>query len=327
MNPEVTVIVPVYNSEKYIKKCIESILNQTFKKFELLIINDGSKDNSQKIIEEYQKKDPERIVIVNQENKGVSRTRNEAIKMANGKYLMFIDNDDYIDKDYIETFVNAIKENDLDVVLGGYRRPNEEGKVIKELHLKDEEWSKFMIFAPWAKIYKKEYLINNDITFLPVNIGEDVYFNIQAMFLSEKIKIIDFVGYNWFFNTKSVSNTVQKNIKNLQVYDLLNKCYYVIKEKKILEKNYEIMEMYFIRYIVWVLLFSIKKLDYKTINEEYKKIFSWLKEKFPNYKKNKLLGLRKPKGEILEVRVIVYIFMTLHKLHLLSPILFIYSKI
>lgn len=327
MNPEVTVIVPVYNSEKYIKKCIESILNQTFKKFELLIINDGSKDNSQKIIEEYQKKDPERIVIVNQENKGVSRTRNEAIKMANGKYLMFIDNDDYIDKDYIETFVNAIKENDLDVVLGGYRRPNEEGKVIKELHLKDEEWSKFMIFAPWAKIYKKEYLINNDITFLPVNIGEDVYFNIQAMFLSEKIKIIDYVGYNWFFNTKSVSNTVQKNIKNLQVYDLLNKCYYVIKEKKILEKNYEIMEMYFIRYIVWVLLFSIKKLDYKTINEEYKKIFSWLKEKFPNYKKNKLLGLRKPKGEILEVRVIVYIFMTLHKLHLLSPILFIYSKI
>ena len=327
MNPEVTVIVPVYNSEKYIKKCIESILNQTFKKFELLIINDGSKDNSQKIIEEYQKKDPERIVIVNQENKGVSITRNEAIKMANGKYLMFIDNDDYIDKDYIETFVNAIKENDLDVVLGGYRRPNEEGKVIKELHLKDEEWSKFMIFAPWAKIYKKEYLINNDITFLPVNIGEDVYFNIQAMFLSEKIKIIDYVGYNWFFNTKSVSNTVQKNIKNLQVYDLLNKCYYVIKEKKILEKNYEIMEMYFIRYIVWVLLFSIKKLDYKTINEEYKKIFSWLKEKFPNYKKNKLLGLRKPKGEILEVRVIVYIFMILHKLHLLLPILFIYSKI
>ena len=285
MNPEVTVIVPVYNSEKYIKKCIESILNQTFKKFELLIINDGSKDNSQKIIEEYQKKDPERIVIVNQENKGVSRTRNEAIKMANGKYLMFIDNDDYIDKDYIETFVNAIKENDLDVVLGGYRRPNEEGKVIKELHLKDEEWSKFMIFAPWAKIYKKEYLINNDITFLPVNIGEDVYFNIQAMFLSEKIKIIDYVGYNWFFNTKSVSNTVQKNIKNLQVYDLLNKCYYVIKEKKILEKNYEIMEMYFIRYIVWVLLFSIKKLDYKTINEEYKKYFLGLKKNFQTTKK------------------------------------------
>ena len=156
MNPEVTVIVPVYNSEKYIAKCIESILNQTFRNFELLIINDGSKDNSQKIIEEYQKKDPERIVIVNQENKGVSKTRNEAIKMANGKYLMFIDNDDYIDKDYIETFIKEIKENDLDVVLGGYRRPNEDGKIVKELRLKDEEWSKFMIFAPWAKIYKKE---------------------------------------------------------------------------------------------------------------------------------------------------------------------------
>lgn len=327
MKPKVSIIIPVYNSEKYIARCIESVLNQTFDDYEIILINDGSKDKSKEILDEYKEKYPEKINVIHQQNIGVSKTRNKAMKLANGSYIMFIDNDDYIDKDYIETFVNEIKENDLDVVLGGYRRPNEEEKVLKELHLKDEEWSKLMIFAPWAKIYKKEYLINNDITFLPVNIGEDVYFNIQAMFLSEKIKIIDYVGYNWFFNTKSVSNTVQKNIKNLQVYELLNKCYYVIKEKKILEKNYEIMEMYFIRYIVWVLLFSIKKLDYKTINEEYKKIFSWLKEKFPNYKKNKLLGLRKPRGEILEVRVIVYIFMILHKLYLLSPILFIYSKI
>ena len=240
---------------------------------------------------------------------------------------MFMDNDDFIDKDYIKTYIEEIEKEDLDVVIGGYRRPNEKGKVIKELQLPQEEWGKFMIFAPWAKIFKREYLIENDIKFLPVNIGEDVYFNIQAMLLSKKIKIINYIGYNWFFNTGSVSNTTQKNISNLQVFDLLNSCYNVTKKKNILDKNYEYLEMYFIRYIVWFLLFSTKKVEYKVIKEKYNEIFNWLKERFPNYKKNKLLGITKPRGEIASVRLSVYIFMLLHKLHLGKLFLLIYSKI
>lgn len=327
MKPKVSVIIPVYNSEKYIGKCIESVISQTFHDFEIILINDGSKDNSQKILEEYKQKYNDKIVLIKQENMGVSKTRNNAIKLAKGDYIIFIDNDDYIDKEYVETFVKEIEKDDYDVVLGGYKRPNEEGKIIKELKLQQEEWSKFMIFAPWARIYKKDYLIKNDITFLPVNIGEDVYFNMQAMLLTDKIKIIDYIGYNWYFNTNSVSNTTQKNIKNLQVYELLNNCYDILKQKNILEKHYEIIEMYFIRYIVWFLLFSTKKVDSKTIKTEYDKIFSWLKSKFPEYKKNKLLGISTPKGEIASVRLTVYFFMLVHKLKLGKLLLLIYSKI
>lgn len=327
MKPKVSVIIPVYNSEKYIEKCINSVLEQDYQEFELILINDGSKDGSLKILERYKEKCKEKIVLVNQENCGVSKTRNKAIQMANGKYIMFIDNDDFIDKDYIKTYIEEIEKEDLDVVIGGYRRPNEKGKVIKKLQLPQEEWGKFMIFAPWAKIFKREYLIENDIKFLPVNIGEDVYFNIQAMLLSKKIKIINYIGYNWFFNTGSVSNTTQKNISNLQVFDLLNSCYNVTKKKNILDKNYEYLEMYFIRYIVWFLLFSTKKVEYKVIKEKYNEIFNWLKERFPNYKKNKLLGITKPRGEIASVRLSVYIFMLLHKLHLGKLFLLIYSKI
>ena len=155
---KVTLIVPVYNSEKYIGKCLDSILNQTYKNIEILVVNDGSKDNSQKIIDEFQSKYPDKIIAINQENKGVSKTRNESIKKASGDYIMFIDNDDYLDSDYIETFVTEAEKGDYDVVLGGYRRPNENGKIIKEMKLKETEWSKFMILAPWAKIYKKQYL-------------------------------------------------------------------------------------------------------------------------------------------------------------------------
>ncbi len=327
MNPKVSVIIPVYNSEKFINKCVDSVLEQSFQDYEIILINDGSKDNSKEILDGYKEKYPEKITVIHQENMGVSKTRNNAIKMAKGKYIMFIDNDDFLDKDYIEIFVKEIEKDDYDVVLGGYRRPNEEGKIVKELKLPQEEWGKFMIFAPWARIYKKDYLIKNDIKFLPVNIGEDVYFNLQAMNISNKIKIIDYIGYNWYFNTRSVSNTTQKNIKNLQVYELLNNCYDILKEKNILEEHYEIIEMYFIRYIVWFLLFSTKKVEYKTIKEEYDKIFKWLEARFPNYKRNKLLGITTPKGEILSVRLTVYVFMLAHKLKLGKILLLIYSKI
>lgn len=325
--PKVTLIIPVYNSEKYISKCLDSILEQTYNDYEILIVNDGSKDNSQQVINEYKNKYPEKIISIEQENKGVSETRNESIQRANGDYIMFIDNDDYLDKNYIETFVNEIEEQDYDIVLGGYRRITETGKVLKELKLQDKEWSKLMIPAPWSKIYKKQYLIQNDIVFLKNNIGEDVYFNLKAMLLSKKIKIIDYVGYNWFFNTQSVSNTIQKNITQLQVYELLNKCYEQLEECNLIKENYNTIKTFFTRYIIWLISFSTKKLDRKILYNEYDKLFNWLEQKFPDYKKNKMIGYFKPEGEIFSVRFFTKSFLIAHKLHLAKVITYLYSKI
>lgn len=325
--PKVTLIIPVYNSEKYISTCLDSILNQTYTDYEILIVNDGSKDNSKKIIDEYKNKYQEKIISIEQENKGVSITRNESIQKANGKYIMFIDNDDYLDKDYIERFINTIEEKDYDIVIGGYRRITDTKKIIRELKLKDTEWSKLMVMAPWAKIYKKQFLLDNNITFLKNNLGEDVYFNLKAMLLSNKIKIIDYVGYNWFFNTKSVSNTIQKNITQLQVYELLNGCYEELKQANLLEKNYEIIKTYFTRYIVWILSFATKKLDKKIIYAEYDKLFNWIKEKFPDYRKNKLIGFTKPEGEDFNIRIFTKSFLIAHKVHLGKLLVYLYSKI
>lgn len=327
VKPKVSVIIPVYNSEKYIRKCLDSVLDQNYQDFEIIVINDGSKDNSKDILDEYEAKYPTIIWHIEQENKGVAETRNYGIQIAHGQYIAFIDNDDYIDRDYLYTFVKNIESGDYDAVIGGYRRPTEDGRIVKELSLKDEEWSKFMIFAPWAKIYRKDYLIENNITFLNNNIGEDVYFNLQALLISDKIKIINYIGYNWFFNTKSVSNTTQKNLKRLNVFYLLDKSYEALEEKNILKNKYELIEAYFIRYIVWYLMFTTKGAENKDIEEEYAKLFKWLEEKFPNYKKNRLIGLAKPKGEILSVRVSVYAFIIAHKLKLGKIFVKLYSKI
>ena len=319
---KVTVIVPVYNSEKYIGRCLDSILKQTYEDFEILVVNDGSKDNSQNIINKYKKNYSEKITYVEQENKGVATTRNESIKKADSEYIMFVDNDDYLDKDYIETFVKTIEDGKYDVVLGGYRRPNENGKILRKQILEDYEWSKLIIMAPWAKIYRKQFLIDNDITFLSNNIGEDNYFNLKAMFATNKIKIIPYIGYNWYFNTKSVSNTTQKNIKQLQVFELLNNCYEMLNRSGILKNNYNIIKTYFTRYIIWLILFSCKKLDYKTISTKYDKLFAWLKERFPEYEKYRVY-----KGEVRNIKLITKFFMFLHKLHLGKLLLYVYSKI
>lgn len=323
---KVSIIIPVYNSEKFIKKCLDSVLNQTIKEIEIIVINDGSKDNSQKIINEYKNK-YSNIIAIEQENMGVARTRNNAIKMANTEYVMFIDNDDYIDENYVEVHLKEIEENNLDIVISGYRRPNLKGKIVRKIKLENTEWAKMMILAPWAKIYRKDFLIKNNIEFLSNNIGEDVYFNLQAMLLTEKIKVLDYIGYNWFWNEKSVSNTSQRNYKDIKVFYLLDECYNTLKEKQLLEKNYELIEMHFYRYIIWFLSFSTKKQKYKNISELYDNLFNWLKQRFPDYEKNKYIGFNKPKGEIFMFKIAFKIFIIANRFKLGKLMVYLYSKI
>ena len=117
----VSIIIPAYNAEKYIEQCIDSIISQTYKNIEVIIVNDGSTDNTLAICEKYAKED-KRIKIVKKKNEGVSKARNDGIKIATGKYIMFIDSDDYIDDDYIEIMHKNIVEKKADLVVSNYTR-------------------------------------------------------------------------------------------------------------------------------------------------------------------------------------------------------------
>lgn len=325
-NVKVSIIIPVYNAENYISRCLNSIIDQTYKNWEIIALDDGSTDSSWQILSKYKEKYPDVINAVHQENMGVSKTRNKGIQLATGDYLMLMDNDDYIDDDYIEQFVNVIVEHDDDVVIGGYRRPNSKGKVIEEIKLENCEYSKYKIVAAWAKIYKLSYIKNNKIEFLPSNIGEDIHFTIQAVLLTDKIRIIDYIGYNWYYNDQSVSNTTHKNMDNNLEFDLLlNKTYESIEKKVNLNNVY--IEYYFIKLIVWYFLYASKGSNYKIILDSLNKYFSWLGDKFPNYNKNKLLSINKPRGEILLNRVAVYVFVKLYKYKLIKLFLYVYSKL
>lgn len=320
-------IIPVYNAEKTLSYCLDSILNQTDQDFEIILVNDGSVDKSQEIIERYKKKYPNKIKAYTQKNSGIATTRNNGIKYSSGKYLFFIDNDDYIDPDYVETFVNEIEERKCDVVIGGYRRVTEEGEVLYQKQPIDSPWSKYMFITPWGRVYRKDALVKNNISFLNLNIGEDIGLNINTN-LKLKVETIPYTGYNWVDKKTSTSNTLHKGMKkNVDFIPLLEKIKEYSKSTKISKIEESLLEYFIVKTAIYYILHSGRKTEYTTLKTEAKHIFNWVRENYPKYSKNKNISPFRPKGEVLSIRMIVWIYIFLQKLHLENTFLWVYSKL
>ena len=318
---KISIIIPVYNSEEYIGRCLDSILNQSFSDFEVICLNDGSSDNSLSLLKEYELKD-DRIKVYSHSNMGIARTRNKGIELAKGKYIMFIDNDDFIDSNYLQTYYDTIENEKVDIVLGGYRRITEKNKILEIRCSKDTKWGKFIIVAPWAKIYKKDLIDKCNIKFLDYGIGEDIYFYIQYIDNSLKVKAIDYIGYNWFYNTESVSNTKHKGLNdNLDILYLINK----IKEK-INNKNIEkdIIDYFYVRLILYYLLYSGRYSSKEKFIKEYKYLIDYLKDNIPNY--NYILRKRIPKDEDRRVKFILKFFGIIDKFNFINIFSSFYCK-
>lgn len=326
MNPKVSIIIPVYNAEKYLHRCFESILNNKYDNLEIIPVNDGSKDNSQKIIDEYKEKYPEIFFPIIQQNQGIGMTRNNAMEKVTGEYIMFIDNDDFIDEDYIMSHINQIKENDYDMVLSGYRRVTDKETQFSVTLQDGYPWTRYISIAPWGRLYKTKYLKDNDIKFLKTPIGEDIFFNLQTNTLTDNIKIIEYIGYNWYQNNISVTNTITQKIKGINIIDLLDTHYGILKNKNsINEKNRDIITVYFVLVIIQFLQWISKGTKYKEISQYYNEFFNWLDKNMPNYKKVKYWKLTK--GDRLKIRLIISTVMICNKLHLGKLIVFLYGKI
>ncbi|MBR1803014.1 MAG: glycosyltransferase family 2 protein [Clostridia bacterium] len=235
---KITVIIPVYNVESYLKECIESVMAQTFQNLEIILIDDGSTDNSGKICNEYEKKD-QRIKVFHQENKGLSGARNTGLRNATGKYIMFIDSDDKFENNACEVMYREIEKTDADYIIGNYINMDDDGTKWEKpvfflekyqemkLSIKDYEKSFYLMNSSvWNKIFRKSFLDQLGVEFEERIPAEDAVFTTYCFIKSNRVFYIPTVIYQYRQRyTNSISNNCSK-----KYFDGINKAYRMIYE-------------------------------------------------------------------------------------------------
>lgn len=231
MNNElVSIIVPIYNAEKTLKYCIESIIGQTYSNIEIILVNDGSTDNSKMICEEYASLD-KRIKLVNQENNGVSIARNKGIKNSSGRYIQFVDSDDYISNMMTYSLVKRLEDTHGQFVISGVSTLSESYLICDRESLCKKVENLFgneVITSVWNKLYIKEK-INFEFC-KDINYGEDILFNLKYLEGIDKIVLIKEGFYN-YQHINPISLTRKYNSKRLEMSEIvyLQECEYVTK--------------------------------------------------------------------------------------------------
>ena len=225
---KISVIIPVYNTGNYLKKCLNSILNQTLKEIEIIIVNDGSSDNSLDIIKKYMKKN-KNIILINKENGGQGSARNMGISRATGEYISFVDSDDFIDEEMLEEMYLTAKENDSDIVICNISDYYEKSGTMRDvsLNLKKEvsiqEAILYSVPSVVNKIYRRELLQDNKLFFNEKIWYEDFPYSIQLLVHAKKISFINKPFYHYFHRIQSTmhNQNISKNLDILKAYDEL----------------------------------------------------------------------------------------------------------
>lgn len=307
---KVSIIVPVYNTEKYLRRCLDSLVNQTLKDIEIIIIDDKSPDNSILIIKEYENKYDNIKVIHNKTNKGIGYNRNLGIKKASGKYIMFIDSDDYVDITLCEKLYNKAINEKLDLVLCNYHKMLEKedgmlGEIKADFVISDFKNTSFskspnllleVNLAPWNKLYKKELLNDN---LFPIDLKyEDAIVVVKSLIKANKIGIV-----NEKLNYYLVRNKSETTVMDKRVFDILKITEMIVDEFK-KTSYYEDIKIYveswctrnLFRYTIQQKKQKDKKLAYKFIDE----VYSFLNLEFPNWKSNSIWKKRNLLKRIIE---------------------------
>ena len=254
---KISVIIPVYNTEKYLKRCLDSVIAQEYKDLELVLINDGSTDNSEQLINEYKTKYPELISYYNKENTGVADTRNFGIKKAKGEYIMFLDSDDYIDTALLKNLEEYINKN-IDLIKFKLQRVNEEGETLEivpgatfEETTGEEGFNKLystdvLLDSPCVYLIKKEILTKNNLKFMVGTEHEDFGLVPFIIVLAKTMVSVNFYGYYYIQSENSITRnenykkTIKKAYDALKHYDNAIELTQKLKLGKLTKQNIKI---------------------------------------------------------------------------------------
>ncbi len=292
--PKVSVVVPVYNTKKYLEKCLDSLVYQTLDDIEIIVVNDGSPDESQKIIDRYVQAYPNKVQAYVKENGGLSDARNFGISKCNGEYIGFVDSDDYVNLDMYQNMYNKAKEQDFDMVVCDIRYVYENvskevsSQVDEDINDLDKIKAQMVNIYPaaWNKIYKKK-LFENGVLFKKGVWYEDVEFLYRLFPYIKSIGTIKKTFVNYVQRDGAITRTFDERVYNY--IDNFNGIVEFYKAKSFYDEYYSELEYSYVRYLYMTFIKTACNFDKK----EYKKACKLAKknvlEKFPNYKQNKYI--------------------------------------
>lgn len=289
-NPLISIIVPVYNIEEYLPRCIESVLQQTYTNLELILVDDGSKDRSGAICDAYQEKDS-RVRVIHKENGGSSSARNEGIAVAKGQYLGFVDSDDYVEKTMYETMVRVIEETGCNIVQVARDEIDENGNLMpnvcempeKQIEYSSEEFMKELLLHKGdcsfcTKLLNRDLFIENKFPMGVLN--EDFHLLVRMLKQGENIVSLPYCGYHVFYRIGS--NTRKKDANEFsRVYaDCVDNADMVFE---LVKENFPSLEKVAIRFGLFQrmdYLLHIPILQMKKDNKQYKEVCRYIRKHF-----------------------------------------------
>ncbi|AJD04379.1 glycosyltransferase family 2 protein [Campylobacter lari] len=262
--PLVSIVVPIYNVEKYLRQCLDSISIQSYSNLEIILVNDGSTDSSLDIANEYACKDS-RVKIINQKNKGAGYSRNVGLKCSSGTYIMFFDSDDYMEEYAINLMIKKATEMEAEIVIAKSNDYYNDTKETKKLKSIDDNFITKPVFSAednckyifnfctawaWDKLYKKSFLTQNNIFFQNLSVSNDMFFTLYSLSLAKNICIIDdYMFYHRRNVYSSLSNSRDKT--PLECFKAIYKLRDVLMEKKEYDKFEQSFINYIIKYLIW----------------------------------------------------------------------------
>lgn len=296
---KVSVIIPVYNTEQYLEACLDSVLGQTLKELEIILVNDGSTDSSLKIMEKYQSEYPDRVRLLSKENGGQATARNVAIPLCAGEYIGFVDSDDYIEPEMYESMYRKAKEADADYVECDYvnvkvnahgeqERIADYGSRVREYACKEDMFIDPML-APWNKLYRRTLLQESDVRFPEGYIYEDTAFCLKAISLVQSFAFVPEKFVVHYFRGGSTMN-VNKSKRVANIFPVLKDVITFYQKHDLFEKYYPELEYEIVKILLCSSMIRISEIPDKKLRRQYcKDTWAMIRECFPKYKKNAYL--------------------------------------
>lgn len=308
-NPKISILIPVWNAERLVHRAIDSALAQTHPNIEIIIVNDGSTDNTWQVLQKYQQKYPNKIQISSQKNRGLGATRNVLLEKATGDYIVNLDADDWLEPDYIKTMLSAIGCDNI--AIGGFKRYDAEYQFRDQRLPELTSYARYRFCTTAGKMFRRDFLRQNKLRYEPVNMGEDAFFNIAAYAKTNEITIVNYSGYCCYESKKSMSHTA-KYAESKSFYALMKTLTSDLKSSPLLHDPE--FQYYVLKNLLMDIFLYKDSLPARRLTKIYRRSTKWYR-KFLQQNQARF-RLHFQKGESVTINLTVNGFIILTKLHL-----------